>query len=85
MIFRLLGVDRSSSDRVLQRLKARGHVQAGEIRGRPVLCLTQPGQALFEQARVRAEAAEAKLLACLSAGEQARMVHALAKILFVHG
>ncbi|MEO6338743.1 MAG: MarR family transcriptional regulator [Caulobacteraceae bacterium] len=84
-IARLAGVDRSTSDRVLQRLKVRGHVQPGRIRDRPVLTLTASGEALFEDARPRAEAAEAKLLACLSVGEQARMVHALDKILFVHG
>ena len=84
-IARLAGVDRSTSDRVLQRLKARGHVQPDRLRDRIVLTLTPSGEALFEEARPRAEAAEAQLLACLSPGEQARMVHALDKLLFVHG
>ncbi len=84
-IARLAGVDRSTSDRVLQRLKVRGHVQSGRLRDHTVLRLTASGEALFEDARPRAEAAEAKLLACLSAEDQARMVHALDKLLFVHG
>ncbi len=84
-IARLAGVDRSTSDRVLQRLRVRGHVQPGRLRDRPVLRLTASGEALFAEARPRAEGAEAKLLSCLSADEQARMVHALDKMLFVHG
>lgn len=84
-IARLSGVDRSTSDRVLQRLKVRGHVQQGWLRDRPVLKLTPSGEALFDQARPRAEAAEARLLAWLSADLQARMMHALDKLLFVHG
>lgn len=85
VISRLVGVERSTSDRLLKRLKARGYIERGEVRGRPVLRLTPQGEALFEEARQLSETVDGRLLLALPEASRDEFVDILAKLLFVHG
>ena len=83
-IARITGVERSTSDRLLQRLKARGYIERAKNREFRVLRLTETGDALFAETHRRARASEEKLFASLSREEHARFIGALVKLLFVH-
>ncbi|MEO6338594.1 MAG: MarR family transcriptional regulator [Caulobacteraceae bacterium] len=83
-IARVTGVERSTSDRLLQRLKARGYIERAKNREFRVLRLTETGHALFGETHRRAQVAEDRLFASLSAEDRARFIGALVKLLFVH-
>jgi DNA-binding MarR family transcriptional regulator len=84
-ISRLSGVERSTSDRLLKRLSARGYVERGSRRGRRILRLTEAGETVFQEGRRRTLALDAYLIEVLPAGIRAPFMDALAKLMFVHG
>lgn len=84
-IARVNGVERSTSDRLLQRLKVRGYIERAKNREFRVLRLTETGDALFEEAHRFAQISEDRLFQSLSAEGRERFIGALAKLLFVHG
>ena len=84
-ISRLVGVERSTSDRLLGRLKTRGYVERGRQRDFPVLRLTPAGEAMFEDVRRRSEAVDDGLINALPESGRADFIDILAKLLFVHG
>jgi MarR family transcriptional regulator, lower aerobic nicotinate degradation pathway regulator len=84
-ISRLIGVERSTSDRLLKRLKTRGYVERGRLRDAPVLQLTPAGEAMFHEVRRRSEAVDNGLIAVLPEAVRSEFIDILAKLLFVHG
>ncbi len=81
---RLVGVERSTSDRLLARLKARGYVEKALDAGRPILRLTREGGEVFEAARRLADEADEIQLSCLAPDQRAGLLDSLAKLVFFH-
>ena len=84
-ISRLIGVERSTSDRLLSRLKTRGYVERGRQRDWPVLRLTPAGEAMFLEVRRRSEAVDNGLIRALPKAARAEFIDIMAKLMFVHG
>ena len=81
---RLVGVERSTGDRLLARLKARGYVEMSADSGRRVLQLTPAGWDVFRTVRRLADESDETQLACLAPPERARLLDSLARLVFFH-
>ncbi len=82
---RLLAVERSTIDRLLQRLKARGYVERVDDDSRAPLHLSAQGEALFYKVRDMAIEADRLMFGPLSAVERERLVNMLDKLLVAQG
>jgi DNA-binding MarR family transcriptional regulator len=81
---RLVGVERSTGDRLLQRLKARGYIEKATNRQHAVLRATTEGRALLEQVHRRAETADITLLSSLAPEARDALTDTMARLLFAH-
>jgi DNA-binding MarR family transcriptional regulator len=79
------GVDRSTSDRLLKRLMARGYIERAQRRDRQVLQLTALGDSMFHEVRRRTEGVDGALLNALPPAAREEFMELLAKLLFVYG
>jgi DNA-binding MarR family transcriptional regulator len=79
------GVDRSTSDRLLKRLMARGYIERTKRRDRPVLQLTPLGERMFHEVRARTEQVDGRVLSALAPAARDDFMEIISKLMFVHG